>query len=49
MWQRGTRLSDKGTKVCGYYGSNTSFDPSLPGNTWSNNKFDDGTTVASSN
>ena len=49
VWQRGTRLSDKGTKVCGYYGSNTSFDPSLPGNTWSNNKFDDGTTVASSN
>lgn len=49
VWQRGTRNSDKGTKICGYYGSNTAFDPSKPGNMWSNNKFDDGTTVASSN
>ena len=49
VWERGPRPGDHGEKVCGYYGSNTSFDPSRPGNLWSNNRFDDGTTVASSN
>lgn len=48
-WQRGTKASDKGTFICGYYGSNTSFDPSRPGNVWMDNQFDDGTTVTSSN
>ncbi len=49
VWQRGNRQSDHGEYVCGYYGSNTAFDPALPGNVWSNNTFDDGTPVASSN
>lgn len=49
VWQRGARKSDKNTYVCGYYGSNTSFDPSRPGNQWVGNVFDDGLPVASSN
>ncbi len=49
IWQRGTRNGDKGERVCGYYGSNTSFDPAKPGNVWTDNRFDDGTPVASSN
>jgi hypothetical protein len=49
VWQRGTRESDHGTFECGYYGSNTSFDPAKPGNVWEDNVFDDGTSVASSN
>ncbi len=49
VWQRGPRPGDHGEKVCGYYGSNTSFDPSRPGNVWTDNVFDDGTPVASSN
>jgi hypothetical protein len=49
VWQRGTRQGDHGEYVCGYYGSNTGFDPTLPGNVWADNTFDDGTPVASSN
>lgn len=49
VWQRGTRASDHGTYECGYYGSNTAFDPTKPGNVWDGNVFDDGTPVASSN
>jgi hypothetical protein len=49
VWQRGTRASDHGEKVCGYYGSNTSFDPTRPGNVWTNNTFDDGAVVQSAN
>jgi hypothetical protein len=49
VWQRGDRPSDHGDRVCGYYGSNTAFDPSLPGNVWQDNQFDDGTPVPSSN
>ncbi len=49
VYQRGTNASDHGEYVCGYYGSNTTFDPSLPGNEWTDNVFDDGTTVASEN
>ena len=49
IYQRGTNPSDHGQYVCGYYGSNTAFDPNAPGNVWSNNKFDDGTTVSSQN
>jgi len=49
VWQRGTRQSDHGTYVCGYYGSNTSFDPDRPGNVWTNNTFDDGARVESAN
>ena len=48
-WQRGTKASDKGTFICGYYGSNTSFDPARPGNVWMDNVFDDGSPVASAN
>jgi hypothetical protein len=49
VWQRGTRESDHGEFVCGYYGSNTGFDPSEPGNVWRDNVFDDGTPVDSAN
>jgi hypothetical protein len=49
VWQRGTRLGDHGAPVCGYYGSNTSFDPARPGNVWTHNEFDDGTAVPSAN
>jgi hypothetical protein len=49
VWQRGTKKSDKGEYVCGYYGSNTSFDPGRPGNVWTGNAFDDGAPVESSN
>lgn len=49
VWQRGTRQGDHGTYECGYYGSNTGFDPSRPGNVWEANVFDDGTPVVSSN
>jgi hypothetical protein len=49
VWQRGTKQSDHGTYVCGYYGSNTSFDPDLPGNVWTYNTFDDGAEVESAN
>lgn len=49
VWQRGTRESDHGTFECGYYGSNTAFDPAKPGNVWDDNVFDDGTPLASSN
>jgi hypothetical protein len=34
---------------CGYYGPITSFDPSAPGNVWSGNTWDDGTTLRSAN
>ena len=43
VWQRGS-----GGK-CGFWGPITSFDSSAPGNVWSNNKWDDGTTVAPAN
>lgn len=49
IWQRGNRPSDHGEFVCGYYGSNTGFDPARPGNVWTNNRFDDGTPIESSN
>jgi hypothetical protein len=49
VFQRGERASDHGEFVCGYYGAITAFDASLPGNTWSENTFDDGTPVISSN
>ncbi len=49
VWQRGTTPSDHGEYVCGYYGSNTSFDEALPGNVWTDNKYDDGTPVLSAN
>lgn len=49
VWQRGSRVGDHGEYVCGYYGSNTAFDPSRPGNAWSDNVFDDGDPVLSSN
>lgn len=49
VWQRGTKPGQGGAFFCGYYGSNTSFDPDLPGNVWSNNTFDDGSEVVSSN
>jgi hypothetical protein len=49
IWQRGTNLNDHGGYTCGYYGSNTAFNPAAPGNIWSGNKYDDGSTVASSN
>lgn len=45
VWQRGTNASDHGEFVCGYYGSNTGFDPGLPGNVWTGNRFDDETPV----
>ena len=45
VFVRGTRKSDKGLYVCGYYGTATSFDSSRPGNRWENNRFDDGTIV----
>jgi hypothetical protein len=34
---------------CGVWGAITSFDSSLPGNVWSNNKWDDGSPVAPAN
>jgi hypothetical protein len=43
VWQRGS-----GGK-CGFWGPITSFDSAAPGNVWSNNKWDDGTTVAPAN
>lgn len=49
VWQRGARPNDHGDRTCGYYGSNTAFDPSLPGNVWKDNQFDDGSPVLSSN
>ena len=49
VWQRGTKPSDHGTYVCGYYGSNTAFDPARPGNVWSDNHYDDGSVVISAN
>jgi len=49
IWQRGTRPSDHGQYVCGYYGSNTAFNSSLPGAVWTNNKYDDGTDVTPQN
>lgn len=49
VWQRGKRASDHDEYVCGYYGSNTAFDPTLPGNVWTDNIYDDGTPVDSSN
>lgn len=49
VWQRGQRPSDHGDFVCGYYGSNTSFDPALPGNVWTGNTYDDGAPVDSAN
>lgn len=49
VWQRGKTKSDHGDFVCGYYGSNTSFDVSLPGNVWTDNTFDDGAVVDAAN
>jgi hypothetical protein len=43
VWQRGSN------KKCGFWGPVTSFNPSLPGNRWENNKWDDGTNVESAN
>jgi hypothetical protein len=43
VWQKGS-----GGK-CGFYGPITSFDSSRPGNVWTNNKYEDGTTVAPAN
>lgn len=48
VFKRGTKPSEKGTYVCGYYGAVTSFDPSRPGNQWTNNRWDDGTILPSS-
>jgi hypothetical protein len=45
VYQRGSRPSDHGELVCGYYGSNTAFDPSRPGNVWMDNRYDDGELV----
>ncbi|GAA0907100.1 hypothetical protein Vau01_073730 [Virgisporangium aurantiacum] len=36
-------------KKCGFYGPVTSFNPSLPGNRWENNRWDDGSAVQSAN
>jgi hypothetical protein len=46
IWQRGTRPSERGTFVCGYYGPVSDFNSTAPGNVWTNNKWDDGTNVA---
>jgi hypothetical protein len=46
IWQRGTRPSERGTFVCGYYGPVSDFSSTAPGNVWTNNKWDDGTNVA---
>nr|RZI36099.1 hypothetical protein BJQ95_01501 [Cryobacterium sp. SO1] len=43
VWERGSNGK------CGSYGPITSFDTNAPGNAWSNNKWDDGTTVAPAN
>lgn len=48
VWQKGTKMGQHGY-TCGYYGSNTAFDPAKTGNVWTNNKYDDGTVVTSSN
>lgn len=36
-------------RKCGFYGPVTSFNPSLPGNRWENNRWDDGSAVQSAN
>jgi hypothetical protein len=46
IFKRGTQPSQHGFFVCGYYGAIADFDASLPGNIWTNNRFDDGTTPA---
>lgn len=50
IWQRGTDMGDGGRGyVCGWWGPITSFDSNAPGAVWSNNRYDDGTTVAAAN
>lgn len=44
-FERGTNKSDHGLYVCGYYASSMDFDASAPGNEWSGNTYDDGTSV----
>jgi hypothetical protein len=44
IFQRGTKPSQNGFFVCGYYGVIADFDINSPGNVWTNNRFDDGTT-----
>jgi len=50
VWQRGTQMGagNRGY-VCGYWGPITSFDSNAPGNVWTNNLWDDGTTVQPAN
>jgi hypothetical protein len=43
VWQRGA------SGKCGSYGPITSFDTNAPGNVWSNNSWDNGTTVPPAN
>jgi len=45
VFERGTNKSDHGLYICGYYASSMDFDPSAPGNVWSGNTYDDGTSV----
>jgi hypothetical protein len=50
IWQRGTEMGDGGRGyVCGFWGPITSFDTRAPGAVWTNNLYDDGTTVAPAN
>jgi hypothetical protein len=44
VFERG-RLNDHGQPDCGAYGAITDFDPSRPGNVWTNNRYVDGTPV----
>ena len=39
------RRTDDGARGCGYYGSVTDFDPSKPGNEWTNNTYEDGEVI----
>jgi hypothetical protein len=50
IWQRGTSPGDAGRGfVCGFWGPITSFDITKPGAVWTNNLYDDGTTVDPAN